>query len=497
VSEFLLEMQGIEKQFPGVQALRKVDFRLRAGTVHALVGENGAGKSTLMKCLIGINSIDAGAIYLDGERIQVPNTHFALKHGISMIHQELSPVLDRSVMENMWLGREPLALRAFVDHARMHRNTSELLKELNMDIDPKAKMSSLTVAKMQMVEIAKAISYRARILIMDEPTSALTGTEVEHLFQIIRSLKANGVGIVYITHKMEEIFEIADEATILRDGQFISTDPIGDLTIDEIIVRMVGRRLNERFPKVHAAIGEPVMKVENLGAGKSFRNVSFELHRGEILGISGLVGAGRTELVEALFGLRRVSEGTIWIRGRMTKIDNPIQAIKNKMGFLTEDRRKTGIIPVLPVFNNMLVAALDKFTNALGFIRRKPAHREISSYMAKLRIRAANTRVLIQNLSGGNQQKVLVARWLLTETEILLLDEPTKGIDVGSKAEIYSIMGALATEGKSIIFISSEMPEIIGMCDRVLVMSQGVMTGIVHGDELSQETIMRHATRKA
>jgi ABC-type sugar transport system ATPase subunit len=497
MSDTILEMQKINKQFPGVKALSDVDFSLRAGTVHALVGENGAGKSTLMKCLIGINAIDSGTVILNGNAVVIPNTHAALKQGIAMIHQELSPVHDRSVMENIWLGREPLVLGIFVDHGKMLRDTRQLLAEMNVEIDPRAKMSSLTVAKMQLVEIAKAISHRARVLIMDEPTSALTGTEVESLFQIIQRLKTDGVGIIYITHKMDEIFKIADEATVLRDGHHISTNPIAELTIEEIITRMVGRKLTDMFPKVPCEIGETVMRVEGLSAGKVFQDVSFELRRGEILGISGLIGAGRTELVEALFGLRRVTAGRIIIRGRTARIESPIQAKSYRLGMLTEDRRKTGIIPVLPVFNNMLVAAMGKFTNWLGFIRSRSARGSIDSFMAKLKVKAVNAKVIMQNLSGGNQQKVLVARWLLTDTEILLLDEPTRGIDVGSKAEIYSIMTSLAGEGKAIIFVSSEMPEIIGMCDRVLVMSQGRMTGLLERSQLSQESIMQYATQRA
>lgn len=494
MNEYIMEMRNINKEFPGVKALNNVTFKLRPGTVHALVGENGAGKSTLMRCLIGINSLDSGEIVLDNQIIKIPSTHFALINGISMIHQELSPVSDRSVMENIWLGREPLMVSFFVDHSKMYRNTKELLNELSIDLDPKEKMANLTVAKMQMVEIAKAISFKARILIMDEPTSALTGTEVKHLFDIIKKLKNNGVGIIYISHKMEEIFEIADEVTILRDGQYISTDKTKDLTIDEIITRMVGRQLSDMFPKIQCKIGETVMKVENLSSGKAFSNISFELHKGEILGICGLVGAGRTELVETIFGLRRKTNGTIWIDGREAKIDNPIQAMRHGLGFLTEDRRRTGIIPVLSIFNNMLIAAISKYSNRLGFIKIKPANKIIFTYMSTLRIKATSTKVLIQNLSGGNQQKVLVARWLLTDTKILMLDEPTRGIDVGSKAEIYSIITSLANEGKSIIIVSSEMPEIIGMCDRVIVMRQGKMTGLMNRNELNQEVLMYYAT---
>ncbi|MHB1336749.1 MAG: sugar ABC transporter ATP-binding protein [Candidatus Humimicrobiaceae bacterium] len=493
MSEYILEMLDISKEFPGVKALNKVNFRLRPGTVHALVGENGAGKSTLMKCLIGINTKDSGGILIDGREINILNPYFALKNGIAMIHQELSPIYDRNVMENIWLGREPMRMKLFVDHKKMYKKTKELLIKLNIEIDPKEKMSNLTVAKMQMIEIAKAISYNARILIMDEPTSALTGNEVNHLFSIICELKANGVAIVYISHKMDEIFKISDDVTILRDGEYISTDGINDLTINEVITRMVGRQLKDMFPKINCKIGDTVLKVENLSSGKSFQDVSFELRKGEILGISGLVGAGRTELIEALFGLRRVESGTIWINGQIAKINNPMQAKKHKLGLLTEDRRKTGIIPVLPIFNNMLIAAIDKYTNKSGFIRRRAANKQINSYMSKLRVKAANTKILIQNLSGGNQQKVLVARWLLACTEILFLDEPTRGIDVGSKADIYAIITSLANEGKSILIVSSEMPEIIGMCDRVLVMRQGKITGILNRDELNQEILMSYA----
>lgn len=499
MEDYILEMKNIVRTFPGVRALNGVDFRARRGSVHALMGENGAGKSTLMKCLVGINPPDSGEIRLKGEKVTISNPHDALKLGIAMIYQELNPVIERSVMENIWLGREPM-LRGcsfLVDHRAMYEQTRLLLEELEIDIDPKIKVKELSVAKMQMIEIAKAISYNADIVIMDEPTSSLTPNEVEHLFSMIRKLKDRNVAIIYITHKMEEIFTIADEVTVLRDGNHITTKPIAEMTIDSLITAMVGRRLTEMFPKMESQIGDVKLAVRHLEVPGLLHDISFDLRKGEILGVAGLVGAGRTELMETLFGLRRRSSGEIFIDGKKVDIRMPSDAIKAGIGFLTEDRRLNGIIPVLSVKTNIIVANLRNYLRHGFFLNLKKIRQDCEEYKDRLKIRTPSLDALIQNLSGGNQQKVLVARWLLTNPDILILDEPTRGIDVGAKAEIHTIITKLACEGKSIIMVSSEMPEILGMSDRIMVMSRGQITAILDRKEADQETIMRYAAAKA
>ncbi len=499
MEDYILEMKNIVRTFPGVRALNGVDFQAKRGSVHALVGENGAGKSTLMKCLVGINPPDSGEIWLKGGKVIIPDPHTALKLGIAMIYQELNPVLERSVMENIWLGREPM-LRGFgvlVDHRTMHEQTRQLLKELEIDIDPKTKVKELSVAKMQMIEIAKAISYNADVVIMDEPTSSLTPNEVEHLFSMIRKLKARDVAIIYITHKMEEIFAIADEVTVLRDGNNITTNPVKGITFDSLITAMVGRRRTEMFPKMESQIGEVKLAARNIEVPELLHDISFDLRKGEILGVAGLVGAGRTELMETLFGLRRKSAGEILIDGKKVEIRSPTDAIEAGIGFLTEDRRLNGIIPVLSVKVNTIVANLRNYLKYGFFLNLKHIHTDCEDFRDRLKIRTPSLDALIQNLSGGNQQKVLVARWLLTNPDILILDEPTRGIDVGAKAEIHTIITKLACEGKSIIMVSSEMPEILGMSDRVLVMSRGQITAILDRKDADQETIMRYASAKA
>jgi len=496
----LLEMDRISKAFPGVQALDEVTLNVRAGTVHALMGENGAGKSTLMKCLFGIYRPDSGEIRIEGRKADIAGSRDALQLGISMIHQELHPVPRRSVMENIWLGRFPTRgygpLR-WVDHRRMYRDTKRLFDELDMDIAPDRPIGSLSVSKIQLVEIAKAVSFHSKVIVMDEPTSSLTGNEVEQLFRIIGDLKKRGVAIIYISHKMEEILRIADEVTIMRDGRRIGTWPAAELTTDLIISRMVGRELTQRFPERTGVPGDVVLKVENLTSpvASSFRDVSFELRRGEVLGVGGLVGSQRTELIEALFGLRSVASGRIVLRGRPVNIRRPQDAIKNGMALLTEERRATGIFPVLSVLENTVVASLRKFEKPYLLIDEGKRRAETERSIARLAVKTPSVRTLIRNLSGGNQQKVLLARWLMTEPDILLLDEPTRGIDVGAKYEIYTIIAELAKQGKSIIMISSEMPELLGMSDRILVMCEGRATGIVDGKRATEEEIMRLAAQ--
>ncbi len=499
MDECILEMRNIVRTFPGVKALGGVDFRLMKGTVHALMGENGAGKSTLMKCLVGINPPDSGEILIKNKKVSIPNPITALKMGIAMIYQELNPVAERSVMENIWLGREPSfgSIGFLVDHKKMFAQTRQLLADLELDLDPRQKVKELSIAKMQMIEIAKAVSLNADIVVMDEPTSALTPNEVDHLFSMIKRLKERGVSVIYISHKMDEIFKVADEVTVLRDGFKVVTEPVANMTIDSLIAAMVGRNLTELFPKIECPIGEVRLEVKNLEVPGLLHDISFNLRRGEILGVSGLVGAGRTELMEALFGLRKKSAGQIFVDGKPVRIETPVHAISAGMGFLTEDRRLTGIIPVLSVKVNTILAHLDHYRKILGFLDNRRIQKDCVDYKSKLAIKTPTVETLIQNLSGGNQQKVLVARWLLNNPDILILDEPTRGIDVGAKAEIHSIITRLASEGKSIIMVSSELPEIIGMSDRVMVVCQGHITAVLDRKDADQETIMRYATAVA
>lgn len=499
-NEFVLEMNNISKEFPGVKALDGVTLQLRPGTVHALMGENGAGKSTLMKCLFGIYSPDGGEIHLNGGHVQIPNSKTALDLGISMIHQELHPVPYRNVMENIWLGRFPtrgIGPIQFIDHKRMAQDTRDLFKQLDIDLQPETMVHTLSVSKIQSIEIAKAVSFHSRIIVMDEPTSSLTDVEVEQLFRIIRDLKKSGVAIIYISHKMEEILKISDDVTIMRDGKKIGTWPSAELTTDLIISRMVGRELTSRFPERNNVPGDVVLRVQDLTSPlpKSFKNMSFDLRRGEILGIGGLVGAQRTELIEALFGLREIQSGTISIHGSEVRIKSPEVAKKHGMALLTEERRVTGIFPVLSVHENAAIANMAKYRTPYLLLDGKKKRVEVDAMVEKLRTKTPTTRELIMNLSGGNQQKVLLARWLLTDPDILLLDEPTRGIDVGAKFEIYSIIVDLAKQGKSIIMISSEMPELIGMSDRIMVMSEGKLTGILDGEQATEEEIMRLAAQ--
>ncbi len=499
MGEYILEMDNITKEFPGVKALNDVSLKLKPGTVHALMGENGAGKSTLMKCLFGIYKQDKGTIKINGEIVDIVDSKTALSLGISMIHQELYPVLQRSVMENLWLGRFPtkkMGPISLVDHKKMKEDTQKLFDEIEVSIDPEALAGTLSVSKLQNIEIAKAVSHHARIIVMDEPTSSLTSDEVEHLFKIINTLRARGVAIIYISHKMEEILRISDEVTIMRDGNYIGTWPSSELTTEQIISRMVGREMTQLFPHKTNTPGEEILRVEGLSAvdALSFSNVDFSLRRGEVLGVGGLVGAQRTELIETIFGLRKISKGRIFVEGKEVNIRHPRDAKKLKMALLTEERRATGIFPMLSIVDNNSMAALYKYRNRFGLLNDKLRKLDTKKGIDSLRIKTPTEETQIQSLSGGNQQKVLFSRWLNTDPEILLLDEPTRGIDVGAKYEIYSIINELATQGKSIIMISSEMPELLGMSDRIMVMSGGKMTGIIERDEASEEKIMQLAT---
>lgn len=499
-NQYVLEIRHMSKSFPGVRALDDVSIQGRPGTVHALIGENGAGKSTLMKCLFGIYEPDSGEILLEGKPVRFANSRQALDAGISMIHQELLPIPFRSVMENLWLGRYPqrsFGPFKFVDHKKMYQDTVQLFKELKMDIDPKVWVRELSVSKIQSIEIAKAVSYNAKVIIMDEPTSSLTENEVEHLFDIIRRLRNSGVAIIYISHKMEEILKISDDVSIMRDGRHVGTYPAKELTTDQIIKYMVGRDLSHRFPPRENIPGEVILEVKNLTSAEShsFRDVSFSVRRGEIFGIGGLVGAKRTELVESIFGLRPIASGQIFINGKEVTITSPSKAKEYKMALLTEERRATGIVPMLSVKENMLLANLRHYIGRLGLLNERQGEADTREKINALRVKTPGTKNRIRDLSGGNQQKVLFARWLLTDPEILILDEPTRGIDVGAKYEIYTIITDLAKRGKSIIMISSEMPELLGMSDRIMVMCDGRVTGILEGKTATQEEIMRLAAK--
>lgn len=490
--EYVLTMEGISKQFPGVRALSNVELRARKGMVHALMGENGAGKSTLMKCLIGMYVPDSGTITFKGERLNITNTHYALSKGISMIHQELSPIPQMTVAENIYLGREPMTWYGLVDMRKMNRMATELLDRLRIKIKPTAKMCELSIANIQLAEIAKAVSYNSDLIIMDEPTSAITEAEVEGLFNIIRSLREQGRAIIYISHKMDEIFKITDEVTVFRDGQYIATDPTSDLSHGKLIEKMVGRTLTDMFHKETVDFGPVFLEVENL-SGKGFRNVSFQVRRGEILGVAGLIGAGRTETVEGVFGVTRTHGGTTKINGKQVTIKSPADAIRNGMALLTEDRKLTGLYLNASVRENMFIANIKRYL--LGpFVRFGKIEKDCSTMRDLMRIKTPSLMQLVKFLSGGNQQKVLISRWLLTEPDLLILDEPTRGIDVGAKSEIYRLMTEFVRSGKAIIMISSELPEILGMSDRIMVMHEGDKAGELSRAEATQEKILHLAT---
>ena len=494
-------MLDIEKQFPGVKALDHARLQLRPGSIHALMGENGAGKSTLMKCLFGIYKKDAGSIRMNGKEINFTSPRNALDHGVAMVHQELNQVLYRSVMENMWLGRFPLKA-GLVDHKKMYNDTKAVLDDLEIKVDPKAIIGTMAVSQRQMLEIAKAVSYNAKILVLDEPTSSLTSEEVEHLFRIMRRLCEQGVGIIYISHKMDEIKRISDEVTIMRDGQWISTDKTENLSTDDIIKRMVNREMTNRFPAKDNVPGDVLMEVSHL-TGKympTCQDVSFELRAGEVLGVAGLVGSRRTELLSTIFGIMARESGEIKLNGKPISNKTPRQSIKNGFAMLTEERRATGIFPYASILFNTVISNLGSYQRG-PLLSDKKMTTDTDWSISSMHIKTPSQKTLIKNLSGGNQQKVILGRWLLTKPDVLLLDEPTRGIDVGAKYEIYELILQLAKQGKAVMMVSSEMPELIGICDRILVMSNGHMAGILErgkdfgGIENEQETIMRLAAQ--
>ena len=489
--KYVLEMENITKEFPGVKALDNVQLKLKPGTVHALMGENGAGKSTLMKCLFGIYEKDNGKILLDGVEVNFKSTKEALENGVSMVHQELNQVLQRNVLDNIWLGRYPMK-GFFVDEKKMYEDTINIFKDLDIKVDPRKKVADLPIAERQMIEIAKAVSYKSKVIVMDEPTSSLTEKEVDHLFRIINRLKQSGVAIVYISHKMEEIKMISDEITILRDGKWISTNDVSKISTDQIISMMVGRDLTERFPKKDNKAKEMILQVKNLTAlnQPSIQDVSFELYKGEILGIAGLVGSKRTEIVETIFGMRPKEHGEILLHGKSVKNKSPEDAIKNGFALVTEERRSTGIFSMLDIAFNSVISNLDRYKNKFKLLKNKDIEKDTKWIVDSMRVKTPSYSTKIGSLSGGNQQKVIIGRWLLTEPEVLMLDEPTRGIDVLAKYEIYQLMIDLAKKDKGIIMISSEMPELLGVTDRILVMSNGRVAGIVKTSETNQEEIM-------
>lgn len=492
----MLEMYGIQKYFPGVHALDDCQFELRAGEVHALIGENGAGKSTLMKILSGVYQKDGGTVLLDGEEINVRGTLDAQKKGISIIHQEISLMQDLTVSENIYIGREPM--RGFIlDRAKQDAQTNKLLDELHLDgIRAGTKVRTLTVAKQQMVEIAKALSFEGtRILIMDEPTAALTESEIKDLFRFIGMLKSQGVGIVYISHRMEELKIIADRVTVMRDGKYVGTRNMADVTLNEIIGMMVGRTIYEE-PKTKSAVAEDapvVLEVRSLRS-PAVKDVSFTLRKGEILGLSGLMGAGRTEVARLICGADPLSGGEIIVGGKARKFRDPHDAVKAGIGYLSEDRKRFGLCLGLSVAHNVALPNLDRYTSG-GVINDRKIDQGTGEYVNRIRIKTPGTRTLARGLSGGNQQKVVLAKWLDRDCDILIFDEPTRGIDVGAKSEIYTLMNQLVAQGKSIIMISSEMTEILRMSDRVIVMCEGRKTAEIDIAEASQEKIMHAATR--
>nr|WP_324615590.1 sugar ABC transporter ATP-binding protein [Halomonas salipaludis] len=484
----------MRKTFPGVVALDNVQLKVRPGTVHALMGENGAGKSTLMKIIAGVYIPDQGEVRLNGKTLHLHGPLGALEAGIAMIHQELNLMPYMTIAENIWIRREPLNAFGMVNHDRMNRMTETLFERLGIDMDPEMDVRRLTVAGRQMIEIAKAVSYESDVLIMDEPTSSLADREVEHLFRIINDLRAQGKGIIYITHKMDEVFEIADDISVFRDGQFIHSAAASDMTSDEIIKLMVGREVTQMFPKEEVPIGDVVLSVDSLSLDGVFENISFEVRAGEILGLAGLVGSGRTNVAETLFGVTPPSSGRIVIDGKEEVISSPHQAMLRGLALLTEDRKETGLFLGLSVIENMEMAVLrDGYTRAT-FVEQHRLDQECDSMTERLSVKTPSMDERIGNLSGGNQQKVLIGRWLMTKPRILILDEPTRGIDVGAKAEIHKLITELVRNGVAVIMISSELPEVLGMSDRIMVMHEGRVTGFLDRSEANQVNIMELAS---
>jgi ribose transport system ATP-binding protein len=498
VDELLVEMDGISKSFPGVHALEDARFELRRGEVHALVGENGAGKSTMMKILSGIYRRDAGTIRVKGQDVEIANPRAAQDLGISIIHQELNLMGHLTVAQNIFIGREPRGGLPFVlDEKTLNAKAAALFEELHIKLDPRVRVSNLAVAQQQMVEIAKALSFSSDVLIMDEPTAALTDTEIDELFRIIRHLRERGSGIVHISHRLEELKQISDRVTVMRDGRYVDTVETAQASIGSIISMMVGRTVFEATPELpDERDPEVVLEVKDLCRGRAIRNVSFQLHRGEILGISGLVGAGRTEVARAVFGADPHDSGQILVHGKPVTIRTPSDAVSHGIGYLSEDRKRFGVALTMDVETNTVLAALPSFADRIGRIDFGRTRANALAYVKSLAIKTPGIGQRVRNLSGGNQQKVVIGKWLTADTEVLIFDEPTRGIDVGAKSEIYKLLNDLARQGKAIIMISSELPEILRMSHRILVMCEGRITGELSADEATQERIMAFATQR-
>lgn len=491
--EIKLRVSGIEKSFPGVKALSNIEFKVRKGTVHALCGENGAGKSTLMKIINGIYKPDKGQIYIDEKPVKIQNPIQARNYGIAMIAQELNYVPEMSIEENLFLGRLPKKKTGSVDWKQLRKKTEEFLKNENLPYHPTQKMKTLTVSDIQMIEIIKAISNDAKIIVMDEPTSAITQKEVDTLFEKIKMLKEKGVSIIYISHKMDEVFQIADDITVLRDGTVVESHPASEMDIDKVISLMVGRKIENAYPKESIDIGETLLEVKNLSSKGIYKDINFHVKKGEIVGFAGLVGAGRTEVMRSIFGLDPITSGSIIKNGKEIQIKTVKDSIKNDIVMLSEDRKRYGIIPMRSITENASLSSLEKVIYG-GYAHEKEEREIVKDYFNKMHVKSPTMDTAIQNLSGGNQQKVLLAKWMMRNPDILILDEPTRGIDIGAKYEIYKLITDVAKEGKGVIIVSSELPELIGMCDRIYVMCQGVITGELQRDVFSQESIMRFAT---
>ncbi len=498
MTDTLMEMQGIDKAFDSVAACVNCQFELRSGEVHALIGENGAGKSTLMKILAGVYKKDAGTISLRGQQVDIPNPHAAQVLGITMIHQELNLMPHLTVAQNIFIGREPRSpIPYLLDDAKINQQAKELLASLNLHFNPKMRVGGLTVARQQMVEITKALSYNSQVLIMDEPTAALTESESEELFHMINRLRDKGIGIVYISHRLEEIKRISDRVTVMRDGHYIATKLTADISIDEMISLMVGRTIYESKPEIpdHAS-PDIVLEVRNLNRGRELQDVNFSLKRGEILGLAGLMGAGRTEVARAIVGADPVDSIDLTVNGRKVHIRSPKDAVQHGIGYLSEDRKRYGLITGMDVANNVGMASLRKFLRAFGIIDDTRVSEAAQQQVKALAVKTPSVKQKVRNLSGGNQQKVVIAKWLTADTDILIFDEPTRGIDVGAKSEIYKLLNELARQGKSIIMISSELPEILRMSHRIIVMCEGRITGELSSNEATQERIMQYATQR-
>jgi ribose transport system ATP-binding protein len=498
MDDVLLCMEEINKSFPGVDALKRCRFELKAGEVHALVGENGAGKSTLMKIFAGIYSKDGGRIIYQGKEVEIPTPHAAQQMGISMVHQELNLMPHLTAAQNIFIGREPSkAFGLFLDDNVLNEKAQVLFDMMHLNLNPRTRVSDMSVAKQQMVEIAKALSFNSNVLILDEPTAALTDVEIAELFRIIRQLRDKGVGIIYITHRLEELKEISDRVTILRDGLYVDTVQTEDATNDQIIKLMVGRVIYESSPEIPENPSEDVvLEVKNLTRGKELKNVSFRLKKGEILGFAGLVGAGRTEVARAVFGADTFDAGEVIIKGKKVDIKKPSDAVAHDLGYLSEDRKRYGLCLGLDVETNITLAMIGKLTGFLGWMKTTKIHSIAGQIVKKLSIRTPGLNQKVKNLSGGNQQKLVVGKWLAKDTDILIFDEPTRGIDVGAKQEIYSLLNDLAHQGKSIIMISSELPEILRMSHRIVVMCEGRVTGEMDFKDATQESIMQLATQR-